>query len=91
MLKEEIKYYKEWNKDGWFSPKYAELMYNTESDEIWADCFYSLGRNEWNEYHSKAVVNLGQLMREDGYSLKDITVKSVTNYIKNNFKQNIEK
>jgi hypothetical protein len=39
-------------------------MYDKADGEIWTDEFYSLGHNEWKEYHSDTIINLGSIMEE---------------------------
>lgn len=61
-LKKAVGSYKRLNAGGWYSPHYAELMLDKETGEIWADEFYSLGHNNWKEYHCEDIINLGAKM-----------------------------
>ena len=81
-LKKAVGDYQSLNREGGFSPWYGELMYDTETGEIWTDEFYSIGHNTWREYHSKTIVNLGEMMGE-----KDIAVnmKNVKEFIATHF------
>lgn len=61
-LKKAIGTYQRANAGGYYSANYGKLMLNTETGEIWTDEFYSLDRNSWVEYHSKAIIDLGGVM-----------------------------
>jgi hypothetical protein len=63
-LKKAIGDYKRANAEGYYSPRYGRLMYDKADGEIWTDEFYSLGHNEWKEYHSDTIINLGSIMEE---------------------------
>ena len=65
------------NSGGPYSPRYGVLMLDKSTGEIWTDEFYSLGQNEWKEYHSKDIINLGLIMENDGYEINRDTVKDV--------------
>lgn len=81
-LKTAIGDYKRANKEGYYSPRYGYLMFDKEDGKIWTDEFYSLGHNEWKEYHSDTIVNLGQMMSEREL---EINMKTVKEFIHNNF------
>ena len=76
--------YKRANGEGANSPRYGYLMFDREDGEIWTDEFYSLGQNEWKEYHSDTIVNLGSMMAEQGI---EINMKNVKEFIQNNFEE----
>lgn len=69
--------YREANKDGMYSPRYGKLMLDRSTGEVWTDEFYSLGHNEWKEYHNKAIINLGSLINENG---ENVTVDTANEY-----------
>ena len=81
-LKSAVGDYKSANKEGYYSPRYGYLMFDRESGEIWTDEFYSLGHNDWKEYHSDTIVNLGQLMPERGL---EINMKNVKEFVCSNY------
>ena len=81
-LKKAIGDYKRANEEGYHSPRYGYLMFDKEDGEIWTDGFYSLGHNEWKEYHSDTIVDLGQMMSEQEL---EINMKTVKEFIHNNF------
>lgn len=58
-----------------YSPRYGVLMLDKSTGEIWTDEFYSLGQNEWKEYHSNDIINLGLIMENAGYEINRDNVK----------------
>lgn len=74
-LRKAVSEYNRYNAGGYYSPEYAELMFDTETGELWTDYSYSLGHNSWKEYHDPAVINIGRMI--DGH----ITMESVKRYI----------
>ena len=86
-VKKAVGEYKCFNSGGYYSPEYGELMLDMSNGEVWTDRFYSLGHNEWNEYHSDAIINLGQMIVEDGEcvtmaTVKEYATKMIQNYTK---------
>lgn len=81
-LKKAVGEYKRANAEGYFSPRYGELMFDTSDGEIWTDEFYSIGHNDWNEYRSDTIINLGSMMTEDGI---EINMKNIKDYVDRNF------
>lgn len=81
-LRRAIGDYKRANMDGGLSPFYGYLMFDKGDGKVWTDEFYSLGHNEWREYHSDTIVNLGQMMSEREI---EINMKNVKDFIINNF------
>lgn len=81
-LKQAVGDYKRANREGANSPRYGYLMFDKEDGKIWTDEFYSLGQNEWKEYHSDTIVNLGSKMVEQDI---DINMNNVKEFIQNNF------
>lgn len=63
-LKKAVGDYQRANAEGAYSPRYGCLMYDKADGKIWTDEFYSIGHNDWKEYHSDNVVNLGSMMEE---------------------------
>lgn len=74
-LRKAVNEYNRYNAGGCYSPEYAELMFDTETGELWTDYFYSLGHNSRKEYQAPAVINIGRMI--DGH----ITTESVKRYI----------
>lgn len=74
-VKKAVGDYKRANAEGWFSPRYGYLMLDRSTGEVWTDEFYSLGHNEWNQYHDSAIINLGTKMFEMG--IYDVTMATV--------------
>ena len=81
-IKKAVGEYQRANSEGYYSPRYGKLMFDTETGEVWTDEFYSLGHNEWKEYHSAAVINLGGRMAEEEI---DVNMKTVKEYILTHF------
>lgn len=84
-LKKAVGEYNRSNSNGFYSPFYGELMFDTSDGEIWTDVFCSIGHNEWKEYHSDSIVNLGRMMKE--YSLP-VNMKTVRRFVEETFKPN---
>ena len=57
-------------------------MFDKEDGEIWTDEFYSLGHNEWKEYHSDTIVDIGKMMSDQEIK---INMKNVKDFICNSF------
>lgn len=57
-------------------------MFDKEDGEIWTDEFYSLGHNEWKEYHSDTIIDIGKMMSDQEIK---INMKNVKDFICNNF------
>ena len=81
-LKKAIGDYKRANEEGYYSPRHGYLMFDKEDGEIWTDEFYSLGHNEWKEYHSDTIVDIGKMMSDQEIK---INMKNVKDFICNNF------
>ena len=81
-LKKAVGTYQRANAEGCYSSCYGELMFDSETGELWTDEFCSLGHNEWKEYKSLSIVNIGRRMRE--YDVP-ITMKNVKDFIEANF------
>ena len=83
-LKQAVGDYKRANGEGSNSPRYGYLMFDKEDGEIRTDEFYSLGQNEWKEYHSDTIINIGSMMTEQGI---EINMKNVREFIHDDFKE----
>ena len=81
-LKKAIGDYKRANEEGYYSPRYGYLMFDKEDGEIWTDEFYSLGHNEWKEYHSDTIVDIGKMMSDQEIK---INMKNVKDFICDSF------
>lgn len=81
-LKNAIGDYKRANEGGAYSNKYGYLMFDTSDGEIWTDEFYSVGQNEWKEYHSDSIINLGKMMNEHNI---EINMKNTKEFIVKEF------
>lgn len=58
--------YLEDNKRSKFDPFYGVLMLDRSNGEMWVDEFNDLGHNQFNIYHSAAIIDLGREI-EDAY------------------------
>lgn len=63
------------NSGGPYSARYGFLMLDKSTGEIWTDEFYSLGQNEWKEYHSNDIINLGHRMENDCWEITRDNIK----------------
>lgn len=84
-IKKAVGDFKKFNAGGMYDPEYGVLMYDKDNGEVWTDYFYSLGHNSYKVYHSKSIVNLGNLMSECGL---DITIDNVKTFINKTFVEN---
>lgn len=75
-LKKAVGEYQRANKEGCYSPKYGYLMFDKTTGELWTDEFYSLGHNEWKQYQSNSIINLGRIMTENNIEINMKNVKS---------------
>lgn len=82
-LKKAVGDYQRANSEGFYSPSYGYLMFDSEDGQLWTDEFYSLGHNEWKEYHSDTIVNLGAMMAEREIP---VNMANVRQFIAENFK-----
>ena len=82
-LKKAVGDYQRANSEGFYSPRYGYIMYDSEDGQLWTDEFYSLGHNEWKEYHSDTIVNLGAMMAEREIP---VNMANVRQFIAENFK-----
>ena len=71
------------NSGGPYSARNGRLMLNKSTGEIWTDEFYSFNLNNWKEYHSKDIINLGLIMENDGY---EITREEVKDFVFKRYK-----
>lgn len=81
-LKKAVGEFQKANAEGHYSPWYGYLMFDVETGELWTDTFYNLGHNEWKEYHSNSILNLGRLMAEYGL---EVTMSNVKQFIEKTF------
>lgn len=81
-LKKAVGDYQRANSEGYYSPRYGFLMFDKEDGTLWTDEFYSLGHNEWKEYHSDTIVNLGRMMAEREI---EINMKNIKEFIEKEF------
>lgn len=51
-------------------------MFDKATGELWTDEFYSLGHNEWKQYQSNSIINLGKIMTENNIEINMKNVKS---------------
>lgn len=63
------------NSGGPYSPRYGRLMLDKSTGEIWTDEFYDLGHNRFKSYESYDIINLGAIMKDDGYEITRDAVK----------------
>ena len=81
-LKKAVGEFQRANAEGYYSPRYGRLMFDTATGELWTDEFYSLGHNDWAEYHSNTIINLGNEMETFGI---DVNMKNVKDFIAENY------
>ena len=81
-LKKAVGDFQRANAEGYYSPRYGYLMFDKEDGSLWTDEFYSLGHNEWKEYHSETIVNLGRMMSEREI---EVNMKNVKEFIEKEF------
>lgn len=81
-LRKAVREYKDANSGGYYSPHCGYLMYDKSTGELWTDEFWSIGHNEWMEYHSDDIINIGGEMIGEGIEINERTVKE---YIINNY------
>lgn len=81
-LKKAVGDYQRANAEGYYTPRYGYLMFDKSDGELWTDEFYSLGHNEWKEYHSNTIVNLGRMMAEQEI---EVNMKNVREFIEKEF------
>ncbi len=58
-IKKAIDDYKRANSGGTYSPFYGRLMFDKSSGEIWCDEFCNIGHNEYKQYKSPDIINIG--------------------------------
>lgn len=82
-LKKAVGDFQRANADGCYSPRYGYLMFDKEDGSLWTDEFYSLGHNDWKEYNSGTIINLGREMAQRGIEVNMKNVKEfIVNFIK---------
>lgn len=77
-IKKAVGDYNRANANGFYGARYGNMMLNRNTGEVWTDEFYSLGHNEWKEYHDKSIINLVGYMAEyhnDDFAVNMTTVK----------------
>ena len=79
-LKKSVGDYQRANSDGYYSPRYGRLMLDRSTGELWTDEFYSLGHNEWIEYHDDAIINLISYISDDIQDSVDVNMAIVKKY-----------
>lgn len=73
-LKKAVGEYKKYNEGGQYSPEYGVLMFDTSTNEVWTDYFYSIGHNNYKVYEDKRIINLGKIMEKANI---DVTMQNV--------------
>lgn len=81
-LKKAIGDYQRANVEGCYSRRYGYLMFDKSNGNLWTDEFYSLGHNQWKDYDSDTIMNLGRMMTERGI---EINMKNVKEFIRKEF------
>ena len=79
-LKRAIRDYKRANSEGYDSPRYGYLMYDTSDGRIWTDELYDVEHNMCVEYSSDSIINLSDYMTYWGIA---ITVANVIKIVNN--------
>lgn len=65
-----------------FSPTFLVLLFDTESYSLWTEEYYRLGLNNWREFNSDTVVDLGSMMGERRIP---INMKNVKEFVAKHF------
>lgn len=82
-IEEILREFTDANAGGPFSPRYGRLMIDRSDGEIWVDIFYSVGHNEWKEYHNPAIVDLereyleSEFFKKYNYKLSAAGIKAL--------------
>ena len=76
-IKKAVGDYQRANAGGYYSPQYGNLMLDLETGELWTDEFYSLGHNQWKEYKSDKIIDLGKRIEAKGL---EVNMKNVKEY-----------
>ena len=76
-VKKAVGDYKRLNAGGQYSPRYGYLMLDRSTGAVWVDEFYAIGHGDFKQYHSTAVINLGNCIHADD---KDINMATVRAY-----------
>jgi hypothetical protein len=71
-VKRAVGRYREYNGDGYLSPWYGVMMLDRSTGEVWTDSFYSLGHNEWKEYHDPAIITLFSSASPDEVTMRRV-------------------
>ena len=79
-IKKAVGEYKSANAGGYYSPRYGYIMLDRSSGEVWTDEFYSMGHNEWKNYDSPAIMNLGKYIAERQDDEIKIDMKTVKEF-----------
>lgn len=75
-IKKAVGEYNRANKGGRYSPRYANIMLDCNTGEVWTDEFYSIGHGDWKKYHDAAIINIGNTITENGDAITMKTVKA---------------
>lgn len=78
-LRKAVGDYRRANADGYYSPRYGYLMYDTDNGHIWTDIFFDTGHNSWTQYHSDSIIDLGKYMADLGMPVTMANVKKIVN------------
>lgn len=69
-----LKYLRQVSRDtkdwGYYSPEYCEVFYDKKTDELFTVYHYSIGCNEWTEFHNPDVIRVVVAHRH--YSMQEI-------------------
>ena len=77
-LKKAVGDYQKANAGGAYDARYGTMMLDCNTGELWTDEFYSLGHNDWKEYHEQSIINLSGFMMEhqgEDFKVNMVTVK----------------
>lgn len=81
-LKKAVGDYKRANAGGPYSPLYGNLMFDSDTGEVWTDTFCDLGHNSWKEYQSDSIVCISKPLERMGFL---VTMENVKKHIESNF------
>ena len=49
------------NLDDYYSGKYLQISYDTETGDVLSDYHYSLGHNSWSSYDDSGIITVGNI------------------------------
>lgn len=81
-VKKAVSEYNSW-MSGQGKARYAYIMYDKNTGEVWTDVYDDLGRNTWDEYHDKSIINISGILNEWGLKTSMQNIKECIDWIEN--------